>query len=202
VTNEKAPRAEGQIKTDATFRAHPEMPQTTTRRFVTIKYGAEVADTHPKTIQRWIASGLLPAYKVGPRVIRIDLDELLALFEPVGVSTDMNAYHDPRCDLPHRVGQRALWQIEVGHSLRELDVIATGAAAEDATRPCRELDRDGDSYMIKAPGIRIRDMYCCELAMAEREAVELSAVEARRLACALLAAAEEFETFPGHGLKR
>jgi excisionase family DNA binding protein len=58
------------------------MPHTTTRRFVTVKYGAEVAGTHTKTIHRWIDSGLLPAYKVGPRIVRIDLDELLALFQP------------------------------------------------------------------------------------------------------------------------
>lgn len=59
------------------------MPHTTTRRFVTRQYAAEVANVELTTIKRWIAGGTLTAYKVGPRVVRIDLDELLALFKPI-----------------------------------------------------------------------------------------------------------------------
>lgn len=36
-----------------------------------------------KTIRRYIAVGLLPAYRVGPKLIRIDTDDLAALLTPV-----------------------------------------------------------------------------------------------------------------------
>jgi excisionase family DNA binding protein len=29
-----------------------------------------------RTVRRWIAAGLLPAYRVGPRLVRIDPDDL------------------------------------------------------------------------------------------------------------------------------
>jgi len=68
---------------------------------------------------------------------------------------------------------RALWEIEVDHSLRDLSVIAAGEYVEPRSH--------------KAPGIRIRDTYCGELADDETHAIALSPVEARRLASALLA---------------
>ena len=45
-----------------------------------------------KTLRRWIASGLLPAYRSGPRRVRIDLNDLDAvLFRriPVGTPRDV-----------------------------------------------------------------------------------------------------------------
>jgi len=44
--------------------------------FITKQAAAERASCSVKTIQRLIAAGTLPAYKVGARGVRIDVDEL------------------------------------------------------------------------------------------------------------------------------
>lgn len=36
-----------------------------------------------KTLRRYIAEGLLPAYRIGPKLIRVDTDDLPALLTPV-----------------------------------------------------------------------------------------------------------------------
>ena len=43
---------------------------------LTITQVAEHFAVDPRTVRRWISSGVLPARRVGPRVIRIDLDDL------------------------------------------------------------------------------------------------------------------------------
>lgn len=89
---------------------------------------------------------------------------------------------------------RAMWEIEVDRSLRELHVLASN----DFERRRNDYDLDyrpEETVFIKAPGIRIRDMYCGELKMAERDAIALNAAEARQLAISLLAAAEEYERY-------
>lgn len=45
---------------------------------VTIQRAAEYLDVTDKTIRRRIADGTLKAYRVGPRLIRIDRESLLA----------------------------------------------------------------------------------------------------------------------------
>jgi excisionase family DNA binding protein len=37
-----------------------------------------------KTIRRWIARGDLIAYRIGPRLIRIDRESILRLASPIG----------------------------------------------------------------------------------------------------------------------
>lgn len=51
------------------------------RRFVSIAQAAEYLGVHWNTIRRWIAAGRLTGYSAGPRLIRVDLDELDALVE-------------------------------------------------------------------------------------------------------------------------
>ena len=43
---------------------------------ITILEAAELAGVSDRTIRTWIASGILPAYRYGPRVVRIDPDDL------------------------------------------------------------------------------------------------------------------------------
>jgi excisionase family DNA binding protein len=50
----------------------------------TIKQTAEFFGADPKTIRRWIAQGRLTAYRVGPRLIRVDRDSILKLCSPIG----------------------------------------------------------------------------------------------------------------------
>ncbi len=51
----------------------------TQRRLDTINGAAEYVGVHHKTIRRWISSGRITAYRVGPVLIRVDLDELDAM---------------------------------------------------------------------------------------------------------------------------
>lgn len=54
-----------------------------TRRFESIANAAAYVGVNPKTIRRWIASGRVTGYRAGPRVIRVDLNELDATLAPV-----------------------------------------------------------------------------------------------------------------------
>ncbi len=53
------------------------------RRLASIPRAAEYADVCTKTIRRRIADGSLTGYRFGPRVIRVDLDEVDQLMRPV-----------------------------------------------------------------------------------------------------------------------
>ncbi|AWG47977.1 excisionase family DNA-binding protein [Mycobacteroides abscessus subsp. abscessus] len=47
-------------------------------RSVTPRYAADLAQVHVSTVRRWIKDGHLKAWRAGPRLLRIDLDELTA----------------------------------------------------------------------------------------------------------------------------
>lgn len=53
------------------------------RRFGSVADAAEFAGVNPKTIRRRIADGTLNGYRLGPRLIRVDLNELDALLRPI-----------------------------------------------------------------------------------------------------------------------
>lgn len=55
----------------------------TGRPKVTIDGAAEYLSVNPLTIRRWIADGRIPAYRFGPKLIRIDLDDLDAMARPI-----------------------------------------------------------------------------------------------------------------------
>jgi excisionase family DNA binding protein len=46
------------------------------QRLTSISNAASYADVTTRTIRRWIANGILPAYRVGPRLVKIDLADL------------------------------------------------------------------------------------------------------------------------------
>ena len=48
---------------------------------------AEYAGVHPVTLRRWVAAGRLPAYRVGPRLLKIDLDDLESIIRPIPVTS-------------------------------------------------------------------------------------------------------------------
>lgn len=50
-----------------------------------IQQSAEWLGVDPKTVRRYIAAGRLNAKRVGPRLIRVERESLLALGTPVGV---------------------------------------------------------------------------------------------------------------------
>jgi excisionase family DNA binding protein len=48
-------------------------------RYVSLTFSAEILGVSERTIRRMIASGIIKGYKVGPRLVRVDLDEIEAL---------------------------------------------------------------------------------------------------------------------------
>ncbi|WP_045380137.1 helix-turn-helix domain-containing protein [Mycobacterium kyorinense] len=54
------------------------------KRLESLSAAAEIANVHPRTLRRYIASGRLTAYRVGPRLLKVSLDDLEALLVPVG----------------------------------------------------------------------------------------------------------------------
>jgi excisionase family DNA binding protein len=57
-------------------RRHPER--------IGLAEAAAYCDVSSRTIRRWIADGRLSAVRVGPRLLKVDLDELQSLLQPVG----------------------------------------------------------------------------------------------------------------------
>jgi excisionase family DNA binding protein len=51
----------------------------TLKRLDTVNAAAEYVGVHPKTVRRWISTGQLAGYRAGPRLIRVDLDEVEAM---------------------------------------------------------------------------------------------------------------------------
>ncbi|MGJ5591608.1 helix-turn-helix domain-containing protein [Micrococcus lylae] len=58
---------------------------------LTIAETAEILATSPSTVRRFIAQGELRAYRYGPRLIRIDPDDLRRFREPVTPLADLRA---------------------------------------------------------------------------------------------------------------
>lgn len=55
------------------------------RRWVSQTEAAEYLGITDRTLRRMIAAGKLPAYRLGPRLLRIDVADLDALLRPVPV---------------------------------------------------------------------------------------------------------------------
>ena len=49
-----------------------------TPRYRSIQAVAEMLDVDHKTVRRWIASGLIHGYRVGDRLVKLDLNEVEA----------------------------------------------------------------------------------------------------------------------------
>lgn len=57
-------------------RRHPEL--------IGLQQAADYCDVNYRTIRRWIAAGRINAYRVGPRLIKVDVAELDKVLRPVG----------------------------------------------------------------------------------------------------------------------
>ena len=57
--------------------------QDTESRFCTVPEAARLLQVSQATIWRWIASGRLPAHRIGPRRIRIRREDLQTVIRPV-----------------------------------------------------------------------------------------------------------------------
>lgn len=57
--------------------------QVKTRGMVSLAEAADLAGVSIRTLRRRIADGVLPAYRTGPRLIRLDPADLLELIQPM-----------------------------------------------------------------------------------------------------------------------
>lgn len=53
------------------------------RRLGSVADAAAYADLSPRTIRRYVAEGRLTGYRVGPRLVKVDLAELDAIVRPI-----------------------------------------------------------------------------------------------------------------------
>lgn len=53
------------------------------QRLSSIQDAAEEYGVHHQTIRRYISAGRITGYRFGPRMLRVDLDELDALLRPL-----------------------------------------------------------------------------------------------------------------------
>ena len=57
--------------------------KTLTRRYASIDAAAAFVGVNPRTIRRRIAAGELTGYRIGKRLIRVDLNEVDAILRPI-----------------------------------------------------------------------------------------------------------------------
>lgn len=57
--------------------------QARTRGMVSLAEAADLAGVSIRTLRRRIADGVLPAYRTGPRLIRLDPADLMTMIEPM-----------------------------------------------------------------------------------------------------------------------
>ena len=55
------------------------MARETLPTYLTLEQAAEITDQSIRTLRRRVSDGSLPAYRFGPRQIRVKLDDLQAL---------------------------------------------------------------------------------------------------------------------------
>lgn len=54
-----------------------------TRNLRSLGDAADYAQVSPRTLRRYISAGRLTGFRIGPRAIRVDLDEIDALLRPI-----------------------------------------------------------------------------------------------------------------------
>jgi len=70
------------------------MPRTTPRKPTQLASIAEAADrlaVNRRTIYRWVNDGLITGWRVGPKLIKVDLAELDKLITPVAAAGGSDA---------------------------------------------------------------------------------------------------------------
>jgi excisionase family DNA binding protein len=61
----------------------PKSRTTLSRHLISINQAADRLGVNPKTIRRLISSGRLTAYRVGNRLVRVDLDDVDGLLREI-----------------------------------------------------------------------------------------------------------------------
>jgi excisionase family DNA binding protein len=77
------PRVRGRSSATAAPGADTRRRVAQGRRLVGLAVAAEYADVSTRTLRRYISHGRLTGYRVGPRLIKVDLNELDAMARPI-----------------------------------------------------------------------------------------------------------------------
>jgi excisionase family DNA binding protein len=77
------PRVRGRSRATAAPGADTRRRVAQGRRLVGLAVAAEYADVSTRTLRRYISHGRLTGYRVGPRLIKVDLNELDAMARPI-----------------------------------------------------------------------------------------------------------------------
>jgi excisionase family DNA binding protein len=72
------------------------MPDHAVAQKLSLQEAARSRGCSERTIRRYIAAGLLPAYRMGPRLIRVDAAELDAMLRPIPTASASGGDHGAR----------------------------------------------------------------------------------------------------------
>ena len=61
------------------------------KRFASVQIGSQYSGLSEKTLPRYISDGRLTGYRLGARLLRIDLNELDQLFKPIPTAGSTDA---------------------------------------------------------------------------------------------------------------
>jgi excisionase family DNA binding protein len=64
-------------------RATPPAPAQPAGQLITTAEAAARLGIHPRTLRDWISAGILHGYRVGPKNLRVDADEVTGLIRPL-----------------------------------------------------------------------------------------------------------------------
>lgn len=57
-----------------------------TKRYLAISEAATIFDVHHSTVRRWISQGRITGYRLGPRMLRVDLNEIESMLRPLATA--------------------------------------------------------------------------------------------------------------------
>jgi hypothetical protein len=86
------------------------MPRRVPTRRASVPAGAAYAGFSTRTIRRWGEQGIITLYRVGPKLLQVDLDEIDRLIRPVATADPVPVAGLPargRAALAHRDAQQA-----------------------------------------------------------------------------------------------
>lgn len=52
-------------------------------RLVPIEDAADVIGIHRRTLRRWVDEGIVKGYRLGPKLLRVDMDDIDRLLRPI-----------------------------------------------------------------------------------------------------------------------
>jgi excisionase family DNA binding protein len=61
------------------------------KQLVSLAVAAEASSLSDKTLRRYISQGRIHGYRAGPKLIRVDLDEINALLQPIPTADNAEA---------------------------------------------------------------------------------------------------------------